>query len=833
MDGFRRTRADGSVAEQQRVKPAGFAFHTLLASCLATILATACNALCSPSWSCATARWYAIPEAAAADPLQPSVDPQLDTLADISLDALRARRYGSTVRPELDLSESAAGAAYREHFSQDGSAPYHSYIASYVSDGNRVYTRIDVPARGAPPGGYPVLIFVHGWYGREAAPAFDFMYTPDSLYSRYIDAFVDAGFLVLSPALRGHGTVNGVPAEGIGFLDAWDNASYLSPVFYAIDALNLLEGLRSLEAIDWSQWGQQNPVRVDTSRIGIAGQSQGGDVALTALAVSGEGSMIRNALAAGSVWSGCFGPRLEQLAIYGPMSATLEAFMSGDGSWTGTATGADGRVNPNFVFGWPPDWIGTVDTRSPEWTWQAETWSTQTVAQVLQDRTAEMYRAINAGVGDIDDAAFELATAADGRVSVRHDPRIVSAMRAIDAFNREELLREPLHLHHSDQDYYSIPRWNIGLAKRINSAGGHARDYLYPRNTHSLLASPHRWFSPRETVAGLPYMIRRDLMLFAGTEATEITAQADELLSIEALRDYAAALKNEFKPEFEREPLNRVSRRVVSFTADDLKQYALVLEPTDPPPNAGWPVLLMNHGHHPNPPEYSRIADGSTDRPGDYYRSVPQAFAEHGFLVVVPDFRGHNDSEGGEYAHGLLESYWYSRDTIAAFRALDSLPRADTSRIFMWGHSMGGNVTLRALLALGDEVRGASIWSASAAGLWERAAHHASRTQGQAADSDRLEALRAEIDALPFGFDPERADPTAFLDQLQTPLIIQHATGDPVVPFHWSADIANELAKFGQPVTLHSYPSANHLFEGAELKLAIERDVAFFRQQTR
>ncbi len=91
-------------------------------------------------------------------------------------------------------------------------------------------------------------------------------------------------------------------------------------------------------------------------------------------------------------------------------------------------------------------------------------------------------------------------------------------MQAIDAYRHEEFLSEPLHLHHSDQDYYSIPRWNADLAARINAAGGHAADYLYPRNTHSLLVSEHHWFSPGEVVAGLPYMIQRDLALFSGTD---------------------------------------------------------------------------------------------------------------------------------------------------------------------------------------------------------------------------------------------------------------------------------------------------------------------------
>ena len=804
------------------MRPGKLTTHTLALLGAAAVFLAACEAPVSPVPATATTEESAY---------QKWAGPQLDSLADLSVQALRARDYRSTLHPELNLGKSEAGSAYREFFSSDGTVPYDSYVVSYDSDGKRVYARVDLPARAPPPEGYPVLIFVHGWYGRQAAPGFDFMYQPDSLYSRYIDAFVDAGFLVLSPALRGHGTVNGIPAEGIEFLDAWDNASYLSPIFYAIDVLNLLEGVQTVEAIGWADWGHPAPVRIDTGHIGIAGQSQGADAVLTALAVSGEGSNVQNALAAGSIWSGCFGPRLEQAVIYGPMAATLEAFMSGDGTWTGSATGRDGSVNPNFVFGWPPDWIGTVDPTSPDWTWQADTWSVPTVAEVLQTRHGEMYRVINNQISDIDDAAFELVTATDGRVSVDHDPRIVSAMQAIDAYGHEEYLSEPLHLHHSDQDYYSIPRWNADLAARINAAGGHAADYLYPRNTHSLLVSDHRWFSPGETVAGLPYMIQRDLALFSGVPPASVRRQADEPLSIEAIRRYAGALKNEFEPGFEREPLEGMSRRVVSFQADGLKQYALVLAPAGEPPANGWPVVLVNHGHHPNPPDYGRIADGSTDRPGDYYRGIPPAFARQGFLVVAPDFRGHNISEGSEYARGLLESYWYTRDAIAAFRALGSLPNADSSRVFMWGHSMGGNVTLRALLALGDEVRGASIWSSSSAGLWDKANNYANRAgKDGAGGTDYLDSLTTEIAALPFDFDPAWADPAAFLGELKTPLNIHHATGDPAVPFAWSEIAAGKLAGTGHPVTFYVYPSAEHLFEGADFKQAINRDAALFRQ---
>jgi dienelactone hydrolase len=702
-------------------------------------------------------------------------DIELDSLADLSIPALRSRPYGSTIQPEAEIEQTSGNPAF---------------IGSYDSDGNRIFTRIDIPASPPPDEGYPVVIFVHGWVGREAAPSYSFSYPEDSVYRRIVERYVRDGFLVLSPALRGHGSVNGVAAEGIEFLDAWDNGSYLSPMFYAIDVLNLLEGIVSLEQVDWQEWGLQNKVVIDLGRISISGHSQGGDSALTALAVSGEGSTIRNALASGSIFSGCYGPRFEQAGIYGPMASTLEAFMSGDGSWTGSATGRNGEVNPNFVFAWPSDWIGTMDTTSDEWTWQADTWSTPTVAEALNNKYTEMYQAVNRQVADITDARFEIGVDDTGKAGVVHDPRIMQAMQQIGGYGFEEFLTEPLHFHHSDRDYYSIPRWNSELAARINAAGGRARDFTYSGNTHSLLVSKHGWSSQGEVVEGLGYMIERDLALFSGADSVGGPGP-DDLTSIASLRRYAATMKNQFRLEYEREALDGVQRRVVSFSADGLKQYALVMDPPGQPPEEGWPVLLMNHGYHPDPPNNGRIEDGSTDRPGNYYRGLPLAFAKAGFLVVVPDYRGHNISEGLEYTKMPNAHFWYTRDVIAAFRALESLPGADTREVFMWGHSMGGSITLRALMALGDEVRGASIWSSSPV----------------------------------TGAD----DPGYALAEIKTPLNIHHSVGDGSTPFSTSQLAYAEMSARGQTVHFHQYPGNDHLFTDGELLQAINEDIAFFQ----
>jgi dienelactone hydrolase len=703
-------------------------------------------------------------------------DPQLTSLTDLSIEVLRGRPYGSVIRPLRTLPESASKGL--------------ALLAEYRSDGLRVYTRVDIPRGAPPPGGFPVVIFVHGWYGIEAAPGFDFFTGEDSTYARLLDHYVDAGFVVLSPALRGHGTVDGQAADGIEFLERWDNGSYLSPAWYAIDVLNLLDGIGSLESAEWREAAETAaPLRLDRDRISISGHSQGGDAVLMALAVSGEGSSVRLPLAAGSIWSGCFAPRVEQAAVYGPMAETLEAFMSGDGSWTGSAVGRNGSVNPDFVFGYPPDWIGTVDTRSPEWTWQADTWSTPTVEASLRRKFNEMYEALNRGIDDLDDVAYALEQDSAGRTRAVHDPRVLDGLRAIGGYDSPGYLSEPLHLHYSDQDYYSPPAWNVELAARIETAGGSVEAFVYPQNTHALGLSPYAWFQQGEVVAGFPYMAWRDVRLFRSGRAVD--PDREDRTSIAALRRYAGALRNEFALAYQRTPIDGMPRKVVRFTADGLEQFALVVEPAGEAPDRGWPVLVMNHGYHPDPPQNGRRADGTTDRPGDYYRGLPEAYAREGFLVVWPDYRGHNVSQGGEYTRRPDAALWYARDTISAVAAVASLARADVENVFLWGHSIGGGIALRAALALGESVRGASIWSGGAL-----------------------------------------SGPEPGLESLDAPLIILHAVGDATHPAAWSQELHDRARNSGAYSELLLFESDQHLFAEPHRQKAILEDIRFFGRMT-
>ena len=225
---------------------------------------------------------------------------------------------------------------------------------------------------------------------------------------------------------------------------------------------------------------------------------------------------------------------------------------------------------------------------------------------------------------------------------------------------------------------------------------------------------------------------------------------------------------------------------LVSYQSSGLKVYAMVAVPKAAMPAAGFPVVVANHGYVPEPTKYGITADGVDSRPGDYYRSVPELYTSRGFLVVLPDYRGHNSSEGLEFT-GTPESVdYYADDVITLLGMLHELQQSDMNNVFMWSHSMGGAVSLRAMLAT-DMIKGASFWSTMPVG--DTLAEH----------------------GLP-----------------EVPVILHHAVGDASTASSNSQVFAEALKAGGRTYTFHSYDGAEHYFEGAVRELAADRDAEFF-----
>lgn len=440
---------------------------------------------------------------------------RIDSLSELSIEALRARSYQAefTIEKELDI-QCVDPDVVKSLPNETGA--YKSYMVSYNSDGLRVYSRLNIPNGPVPKNGFPTIVFAHGWVGAAAAPTYTLGCDPKSMYSENTDAYARAGYAVVIPGYRGHATVNEVPGEGIEFIHTYDNGSYLSPMFYAVDVMNLVAGL---EGVIESPLLERK-TSFDTTDLKLAAHSQGGDVALTILAATGEGAKNGLSFARASIWSGTFPDRFTQVRTYNAMQKTPEAFLSGDGSWNGTAIGEKGEVNPNFVFGYPRDWIETPDPS--KWTWQKETWDDTSVKGAVKTKLDRMYETMHASVDDMDETGYKIVGNEDGSFDVIHDPELVNIMMKVGGFRFPEYLSEPLILHYPDRDFSSFPGWNTDLCRRIRAADGQCTTFEYRENTHGMRLGKHAWHTSTQAVEGYPVMVARDVEFFKNGDPTTI-----------------------------------------------------------------------------------------------------------------------------------------------------------------------------------------------------------------------------------------------------------------------------------------------------------------------
>ena len=167
---------------------------------------------------------------------------------EMTIPFLRSREYKSNLS-ELSLLSSTSS--------------YNSYLTSYSSDGLRVNALLTKPTGNSPEGGWPAIIFIHGYIPPS-------QYQTTTRYLDHVDYLARNGFVVFKIDLRGHGSSEGEPGG------AYYSADYI------IDALNAYTALNSTDFVN---------------RIGFWGHSMAGNVVLRSLAAKPE-------IPAASIWAG-------------------------------------------------------------------------------------------------------------------------------------------------------------------------------------------------------------------------------------------------------------------------------------------------------------------------------------------------------------------------------------------------------------------------------------------------------------------------------------------------------------------------------------------------
>ncbi len=260
-------------------------------------------------------------------------------------------------------------------------------------------------------------------------------------------------------------------------------------------------------------------------------------------------------------------------------------------------------------------------------------------------------------------------------------------------------------------------------------------------------------------------------------------------------------------------------RYYVYYLSEGYKIYALLTIPNSTPPEGGFPAIVFNHGYIP--PDVYR----TTER----YIAYVDEIAKSGYIVFRIDYRGHDQSEGE--ASGAYGSPGYQIDVLNAIASIKQLPEMNPEKIGMWGHSMGGYLTLRTMV-ISQDIKVGAIWAGVVASYpdllynWRRTGSFtpSPSSRGVGWRTNWIETFGTP-EQNPAFWDSISA--TSFLADLSGPLQLHHGTKDEDVPFQFSIRLAEQVRSAGKIADLYIYEGDNHNISG-NFSTAMKRTIKFF-----
>ncbi|MFV1917468.1 MAG: alpha/beta hydrolase family protein [Patescibacteria group bacterium] len=234
----------------------------------------------------------------------------------------------------------------------------------------------------------------------------------------------------------------------------------------------------------------------------------------------------------------------------------------------------------------------------------------------------------------------------------------------------------------------------------------------------------------------------------------------------------------------------------VSYFSDGLKIFAAMNVPAGKAP---FPVIVLNHGYF----------NQSTFKTGDGTRTMADILADSGYLTVASDYRCHGESDCDGVSRGHRAEY--SADVMNLISSVKNIKQADPERIGIWGHSMGGEVTLK-VLEINDQVKAAVLWAPTIDGVGRSGSRWGRRRETESTDTQSF----SETSSM------------NYLSYITAPIQLHHGTADTEVPYNWSVELDKKLKEANKEVEFFTYEGQDHNFKNLGWGKISPRTVVFF-----
>ena len=232
------------------------------------------------------------------------------------------------------------------------------------------------------------------------------------------------------------------------------------------------------------------------------------------------------------------------------------------------------------------------------------------------------------------------------------------------------------------------------------------------------------------------------------------------------------------------------------------------------------PVVVMARGY----------VEKEGYKTGTGTRNAAAAYAKSGYITLAPDFSGYGESDP-EDENALGARLVKPVEILDLIASLKTLPREDLSRVYLWGHSNGGQIMISVAEILGkrepslqgssSQVGGVTMW----APVTKPFPYNVLYYTDDASDSGKW--LRGQISSFEQDYDVFEYSIDRHISDIKIPLQIHQGSADDAVPQKWSDDFVKNLRSSEKDVTYYVYPGADHNMRPS-WDTVVTRDLEFF-----